>query len=164
MTLQQWLDQWTRKSPDVQQRVRRALEFLQRHYGAPREDKVLSEIRCIDFSHPVDLPTIPAGTILVGSKDPRVSPFRAVYFTRVGHPVDRLGVSSSGALRTDPAIMPKALYRYQVLVSVPTGEALQSVCAPAADTWSLPGQKVLAAGGGIQYLIPNMNRFLKHLP
>jgi hypothetical protein len=164
MTLQQWLDQWKHKSSQVQDRVRVALNFLQKHYGAGREDKVLSEIRCIDFSHSVELPPIPAKTMLVGSKDPRVSPYRAVYFTKSGHPADRLGISTSGALRTNPKVLDKVLYRYEVLVPIPSGEALQSICAPAADTWSIEGKKVLAAGGGLQYLIPNMNRYLRYIP
>ncbi len=92
MTLQQWLDQWKHKSPQVQDRVRLALDFLQKHYAGARPGKVLDEIRCIDFSHPVVLSSIPAGTRLVGSKDPRVSPYKAVYFTRSGHPMDRLGI------------------------------------------------------------------------
>ncbi len=164
MTLQQWLDQWKHKSSDVQQRVRTALDFLQKHYGTNRPDKVLSEIRCTDFSHPVTLPMLPAGMQLVGSKDPRVSPYRSVYFTTPGHPAHRLGISTSGALRTNPVVMDKVLYRYEVLVPVPVGEVLQSVCAPAADTWSIQGRRVLAAGGGVQYLIPNMNRYLRFVP
>jgi hypothetical protein len=169
MTLQQWLAQWTHKSPAVQARVQVALDFLRRHYGPTRtgpalDEKILGEIRCIDFSHPVELPMLPAGTALVGTKDPRVSPYRAVYFTKSGHPADRLGISTVGALKTNPKVEEKALYRYEVLVTVPRGEALQSVCAPAADTWSVQGRKVLAAGGGLQYLIPNMNRFLRHVP
>jgi putative RNase toxin 46 of polymorphic toxin system len=164
MTLQQWLDQWQHKSPAVQDRVRIALDFLQKHYPAATADRVLSEIRCIDFSHPVALPTIPAGTPLVGSKDPRVSPYRAVYFTRSGHPAERLGISTAGALRTNPKVLDKVLYRYQVVVTIPSGEALQSTCAPAADTWSIQGKRILAAGGGLQYLIPNMNRYLRYVP
>ena len=162
MTLQQWLDQWEHKSPDVQKRVGVALGFLQTHYGEGA-DRVLREIRCIDFSHPVDLPMIPARTTLVGSKDPRTSPYRAVYFTRPGHPLDRLGVSATGALRTSPKVLPKALYRYEVLVPIPPGEALRSTCAPAADTWSIEGRNILAAGGGVQYLIPNMNHYLRYV-
>ena len=164
MTLQQWLDQWQHKSPAVQGRVRIALDFLQKHYGTSRPDKILSEIRCIDFSHAVELPAIAARTMLVGSKDPRVSPYRAVYFTKSGHPADRLGISTTGALRTNPKALDKVLYRYEVIVGIPSGEALESTCAPAADTWSLPGKKVLADGGGLQYLIPNMNRYLRYLP
>lgn len=164
MTLQQWLDQWQHKPRAVQDRVRVALDFLRKHYGAARDDKVLGEIRCIDFSHPVELPAIEARTVLLGSKDPRVSPYRAVYFTRSGHPVDRLGVSPSGALRTNPTVLDKVLHRYEVMIAIPSGEVLQSICAPAADTWSIAGRKILAAGGGLQYLIPRMNHYLRHLP
>jgi hypothetical protein len=39
MTLEQWLDQWTRKPPGVQDRVQLALGFLEKHYGADRKDK-----------------------------------------------------------------------------------------------------------------------------
>jgi hypothetical protein len=164
VTLQQWLDQWKHKSQPVQDRVRVALDFLQKHYGTARPDKILSEIKCIDFSKSVGLPMIPTGTRLVGSKDPRVSPYRAVYFTKSGHPMDRLGISPAGAIRTNPKVLDKVLYRYEVLVTIPSGEALESSCAPAADTWSVPGRKVLADGGGLQYLIPNMNRYLRYLP
>ena len=163
MTLQQWLDPWKHKSPQVQARVQVALDFLKKHYGAAREDKILSEIKCIDFSHPVELPAIAAATVLVGSKDPRVSPYRAVYFTKSGHPAERLGISTSGALRTNPKVLDKVQYRYEVLVPIPSGEALQSICAPAADTWSIAGKKILAAGGGLQILIPNMNRYLRYV-
>ena len=162
MTLDQWLDQWKHKSPAVQARIATALDFLRKHYGT-RQDKIFSEIRCIDFSHPVKLAALPAGVQLVGSKDPRVSPYRAVYFTRSGHPMDRLGISTAGGLRTNPTVMDKVLFRYEVLVAIPPGEALESTCAPAADTWSIPGQKVLAAGGGLQYLIPSMNRYLRYV-
>jgi hypothetical protein len=164
VNLQDWLDQWQHKSPAVQARVNTALDFLTTHYGADRPGKILSEIKCIDFSHPVELPELPAHTRLVGSKDPRVSPYRAVYFTRSGTPTDRLGVSDRGALRTNPAVVQKALYRYEVLVPVPRGEVLQSVCAAAADTWSIDQQKTLVNGGGVQYLIPRMNRYLRYLP
>lgn len=164
MTLQQWLDQWQYKSSAVQARVAMALDFLEQHYGKSTPDKVLSEIKCIDFSHPVELPMLPAFTSLVGSKDPRVSPYRAVYFTKSGHPADRLGISTTGALRTNTKVLDKALYRYEVLRAIPKGEVLQSTCAPAADTWSVQGQRIMAGGGGLQYLIPNMNRYMRYVP
>lgn len=169
MTLQQWLDQWTRKSPEVQRRVQTALDFLQHHYGKANENKILSEIRCIDFSHAVSTPSLAKGTQLVGSKDPRVSPYRATYFTFSGHPAQRLGVASEGNIShrrkvLNPKVLPKTLFRYEVLVGIPRGEVLQSTCAPAADTWSIHARKVLVAGGGIQLLIPKMNRYLRHIP
>ncbi len=164
MTLTDWLAQWKHKSAAVQARVDVAYQFLTTHYGTARPDKILGEIRCIDFSHPVTTPTLAVGTPLVGSKDPRVSPYRAVYFTKSGYPAERLGVSTSGSLKTDPKVLDKVLYRYEVLVTIPVGEVLQSICAPAADTWSLKGKKILTAGGGLQYLIPKMNRFLRYAP
>ncbi len=163
MTLQQWLEQWKQKSKPVQDRVTVALDFLQRHYGRSNDAKILSEIRCIDFSHPVSLPSLLRGTHLVGSKDPRVSPYRAVYFTKSGHPVSRLGVSSEGNLKHSPSVREKALHRYEVMVSIPSGEVLQSICAPARDHWSIRERTVLVAGGGLQYLIPAMNRYLRYL-
>ncbi len=61
-------------------------------------------------------------------------------------------------------MLDKVLYRYDVIVAIPSGEVLESTCAPAADTWSIAGRKVLAAGGGLQYLVPNMNRYLRYVP
>ena len=168
MNLNQWLDQMTRKSNEVQKRVHIALKFLQKHYGVPKEDKILSEIRCIDFSHSVSTPPLPAKTMLVGSKDPRVSPYRATYFTKSGHPVQRLGVATSGNISRhgnvlDATVRDKVVLRYEVLVPIPQGEVLQSICAPARDHWSIHGQKALVEGGGLQYLIPNMDRYLRHI-
>jgi Bacterial toxin 46 len=159
--LDRWLEQWTHKSRSVQDRVQVALDFFWKHFGTGCPDRILSEMKCIDFSHSVDTPMIPRGITLVGSKDPRVSPYRAVYFTTPGHPADRLGIAPSGNLSTNPTVMDKVQYRYQVLVTIPPGECLQSTCAPAADTWSVQGQKILAGGGGLQYLIPKMNRYLR---
>ena len=162
MTLGQWLEGWTRKSVEVQTRVKTALDFLQKHYGN-NGAKILSEIKCIDFSRSVGLPNLMQGTKLVGSKDPRISPYRAVYFTRSGHPAERLGISTDGNLKSNPKILAKVLNRYEVMVGIPCGEVLESICAPASDSWSIKDRTVLAAGGGIQYLIPKMNRYLRFI-
>jgi hypothetical protein len=111
----------------------------------------------------VELPAIPAKTILFGSKDRRDSPSRTVYFTKPEHAVDGLGVATSGRLRTDPKVLDEVPHRYEVLVPIPSGEVLQSICAPDADTWSVQGRTLLAAGGGLQFLIPNMNRYLRFI-
>lgn len=161
VTLQQWLDQWQHKSHEVQNRVRVAHDFLQKHYAARGDDDVLSRIRCIDFSHAVEMPTLSRGRVLVGMKDPRVSPYRSAYFTEPGHPVRRLGVASIGNLRTDPTVLEKIQNRYEVMVDIPVGEVLKSTCAPAADTRSVQKSRILADGGGLQYEIPNMNRYLR---
>ena len=162
MILQQWIDQWKHKSPDVQVRVKTALDFLRNHYGN-NDARILGEIKCIDFSRPVSLPTLMRGEKLIGSKDPRISPYRAIYFTRSGNPANRLGISTESNLKTNPKIVEKVVNRYEVVVTIPTGQVLESTCAPAADTWSIKGQQVLAGGGGRQFLIPRINLYLRFI-
>lgn len=57
---------------------------------------------------------------------------------------------------------PHIKHRYEVLVMIPQGEVLQSICGPPKDPWSIAGRQVLVAGGGVQFLIPRMNRYLRH--
>ena len=173
MDLNQWLDQQRRKSKQVNDKVDAALDFMRHQYGS-NDRKILNEIRCIDFSKDVKGVSIAKRTILVGYKDPRVSPYKSSYFTRSGNPADRLGVSTVGRpAHYDHAkkkvtweagkTLDKVIRRYEVLIPLTPKDALMSTCAPAADTWSVQGKKVLAAGGGLQYLIPQANRFLKFL-
>lgn len=112
--------------------------FLQPHDGRA-SDRILNEIRCIDSFAPVELPMVQAGTPRAGVKDPRVSPYRAASFTKPFHPARHRGVSTAGNLRTSPAARNKVLYRYDVLVTIPGGEALP-------------------------FLIPNTNRYLRFVP
>ena len=95
MDLTQWLDQQRRKSKQVNDKVDAALDFMRHQYGS-NERKILNEIRCIDFSKDVKGVSIAKRTILVGYKDPRVSPYKSSYFTRSGNSADRLGVSTVG--------------------------------------------------------------------
>ncbi len=171
--LNQWLTQPTHKSPEVQARVFRAFRFLQTQYPAKNPGSILSELKCIDFSHPVELPSLSPGTVLVGFKDPRVSPYRSAYFTKSGYPVGRLGVADHSRLRTNQKTLDKVQNRYEVIVAIPVGEVLESICAPAEDKHSMAlpqGQKpskgargILAAGGALQYLIPRMTRYLRYV-
>ncbi len=158
-TLDKWLEPWTRKSQSVQLRLSTALAFLQKHYARPED--VLSRMRAIDFSREVALTAIPAKSALVASRDPRVSPAKGVWFTKSGHPVQRLGVASAGNTKEDPREVRKVLYRYLVVSSIPASEVLMSRAAAAADTWSSQSRVALSAGGGLQYLIPNHRKFLK---
>ncbi|MCC9603419.1 hypothetical protein LOC67_22960 [Stieleria sp. JC731] len=171
MQLADWLSQQRSKSQEVQAKVDLAIAFLRRHYGE-KDSKILSEVKCIDFSKDVAQVSLDRGMILVGFKDPRISPYRASYFTLSGHPAHRLGVSTHSRPNfvdrvthkrfTADVTLAKVIHRYKVLVPVPKDDALMSYCAPAADTWSQQ-KKVLAAGGGLQILIPRANRFLQFI-
>ena len=172
-SLELWLAQWNGKSAPVRARVQRALDFHRGHYPDRTEQRLLDELRCIDFSHPVELPSLSPGTVLVGFKDPRVSPYRSAYFTKSGYPVGRLGVADHSRLRTTQKTLDKVQNRYEVIVAIPVGEILESICAPAEDKHSMPlppGQQppksargILAAGGALQYLIPRMTRYLRYV-
>lgn len=174
MTLEEWLEgkqSTSGNSPEWQTRVDIALGFLKSHYQY--DGQILNEIKCIDFSKEVSTPTVARDTMLVGFKDPRISPYRSKYFTKSGYSVQSLGISpygrpsfkdrKTGASWTAGSVMEKVMHRYEVLVSIPPTEVLMSSCAPAADNWSLEGKTILAAGGGLQYLIPNANRFLRYI-
>lgn len=174
MTLEKWLEgkqATSGNSPEWQTRVDIALTFLKSHYA--HEGQILSEIKCIDFSKEVSTPMLARETMLVGFKDPRISPYRSKYFTKSGYSAQRLGISTygrpsfkdreTGATWTAGSALEKVMLRYEVMVSIPPTEVLMSSCAPAADTWSLEGKTILAAGGGLQYLIPNANRFLRYI-
>ncbi len=171
MQLSNWLEQQRRKSKTVNDKVDLALAFMQNHYGN-NDRKILSEMRCIDFSKQVEGVGLDRGTILVGYKDPRVSPYRSSYFTRSGHPASRLGIATesrpsykdrkTGKKYSADTTLEKVIRRYEVMVPITKKDALMSYCAPAADNWST-GKKVLAAGGGLQYLIPQANRFLRSI-
>lgn len=172
MKLSDWLAQQHRKSKQVNDKVEVALAFMRLHYGS-NDDKILSEIRCIDFSKKVEGVFISRGTILVGYKDPRVSPYRSSYFTRSGHTADRAGISTvsrpaykdreTSKQYSAQTTLEKVIRRYEIMVPLTPKDALMSYCSPAADTWSIEGKKVLAAGGGLQYLIPEANRFLRFI-
>ena len=170
--LSDWLAAQRRKSADVNGKVDVALAFMRLHYGTD-DDKVLSEVRCIDFSRAVQHVRMMKGEIFVAYKDPRVSPYKGSYFTRNGNSADRAGISTltrpsykdrdTGKTWSADTALERVIRRYEVMIAVPPTEVLLSYCAPAADTWSIEGKRVLAAGGGIQFLIPNANRFLRYI-
>lgn len=124
-------------------------------------DYGMGEIEYIDFFYPVSIVSIPIGTRLWGFKDPRVSPLHPhnTFFTVVGTPNVILGVHNKGNLKVNPKVVAKQLNEYEVMVEVPG--ALQSVCKPGIDTWSVKGASIPVAGGGWQYKIPNAARYIR---
>lgn len=155
-----WKAQFAHKPLPVQQRLAVAEGFLRKHFPHISDDHLVSELRCADYSKPVSVVSIPAGTQLIGYKDPRVSPLRGTYFSRPGNSADRLGISPIGNLRSDPTLMEKVINRYEVRVTI--AEALESTASPAADTWSVKGRRVIANGGAVQYVIPQPQRYLTY--
>jgi hypothetical protein len=120
----------------------------------------LGEVEFIDFNYPVRDVRIEKGTRLSGFKDARVSPLRTTFFCVPGTPVEILGVSGEGNLKTNPKAMHKVLNEYEVLVAIP--HALESICADGIDAWSAHGQAHPVRGGGWQYKIPHPERYVRY--
>lgn len=153
-----WMEQWAAKPEHIRANLNTAHRFLTTHFGA---DDALSRIRCIDFSHPVRLPRIPRGTEFVSFVDPRIPPQRSTSFTLPGYSTWSLGISNVSRPPQGSMALKRFARRFVVAVEIPEGDVLESVCAPARDHWSIENQIVLAAGGGIQFLIPWATRYLR---
>jgi len=168
--LQKWID--TTPESDILQRyfsaysgikkesINYALGFMKKHFLNFSNKNIFSELICIDFSYPVKIVNIRPGTELVAFRDPRVSPFRGKYFTKSGHPADRLGIHTESTVGNNPTEKTKTLVRYTVRVYIP--EVLESRCAAASDRWSIQDRNILAAGGALQYLIPHPERYVTY--
>ncbi len=137
-----------------------ALGFMKRHLAGYSNKSIFSELVCIDFSYPVKTVSIRPGTELVAFRDPRISPFRGRYFTKSGHPADKLGIHTGSTIGNHSVEKAKTLVRYTVKVHIP--EVLESRCAATSDIWSMRDRSLLAAGGALQYLIPNPKLYITY--
>lgn len=156
-TLQQWLAE-KGSNPNVNQRVQVALQFLKRKFPWYNDERLLSELVCHDYSLPVMVVPLAAGTMLCGYKTPGADPVGGTYFAPAGTPLDRVGVGWEG--NVNGAAVAKVYHRYQVKTAIP--EVLQTTCSPARDMWS-DGNRAwgqLQGGGARQFVIPDAKKHL----
>lgn len=145
--------QMVHKPPAVMARVQTAIAFFQRNFPHYNEERLVSELVCHDFSRPVEVVRVPPMTRLIGYKDHEAAKkVGGSYFTRNGFGPQLLGISLDYQQAHHPDPQKKALVNYVTTQGIP--EVLKSRCAPASDTWSILGKRVLAAGGGEQLVIP----------
>jgi hypothetical protein len=151
-TLPDWL-KMMQSNPNVFARVQVALGFLKRKFPLYNDERLLSELVCHDYSMPVSVVSLAAGTRLTGYKTQGANPLSGTYFAPDGTPLARAGVGWEG--RVNGQNLPKVHHRYRVVVQIP--EVLQTTCAPARDMWSDATRQwgQLAGGGATQYVIPN---------
>ena len=109
-------------------------------------DRTLSHLGAIDFTQPVTVTQLPAGTSAVQY----VVSGRPVgnYFAPVGTPATQLGVNPAGRI--------PMLFSADGSITV-----LQSTAAPVVDTWTVSGQPYPATGAGTQWFTPNPALFKK---
>ncbi|ALG71258.1 hypothetical protein VY88_02255 [Azospirillum thiophilum] len=97
----------------------------------------------IDFSKPLEVIDIPAGTawfqyVRTGYDSIRFGNFFSPVVTATP---DCLGISGAG--------------RAEYKAVLPAGQGLKSIAAPIVDSWSTPGTSVQTQGGCTQVVIPN---------
>ncbi|PWC37598.1 polymorphic toxin type 46 domain-containing protein [Azospirillum sp. TSO35-2] len=97
----------------------------------------------IDFSKPVEVMEVPAGTtwfqyVRTGYDSVRFGNFFSPVVTATP---DCLGISGAG--------------RAEYKAVLPAGQGLKSVAAPIVDNWTTPGTSVQTQGGCAQVVVPN---------
>ncbi|MFO0907104.1 MAG: polymorphic toxin type 46 domain-containing protein [Isosphaeraceae bacterium] len=168
-TVEEWLIVLTKPKapPLVRQRLEVALDFLQQRLPHKPARSIEGYIKGIDLAKPVGRKTFQPGETVAMYGDPK-NP--GLYYTKPGTGMDRLGINPKGRQHIR--------YRFKQAV-----EALESRAASYADTWTDPGKTPLlrkdgspmklpngqpavadtkyhAGGGGLQYIIPDMQRLI----
>ncbi len=140
--------------------VRTALQFFQRRMPRIKLDDALSFCVAMDFSKEVKEVLLQPKERVIAFRLPSEAEFK-LFYTRPGRSKHSSGINPAD----------RRAVHYTV---VSPAYALESYTAPASDTWTkrLPGQTAyvnprsnsigyLAAGGGLQLLIPDAYRYLQ---
>ncbi|CBS86764.1 polymorphic toxin type 46 domain-containing protein [Azospirillum lipoferum] len=97
----------------------------------------------IDFSKPLEVIDIPAGTIWY-------------QYVRTGYDTVRFGNFFSPVVTATPDCLGiSGAGRAEYKAVLPSGQGLKSVAAPIVDNWTTPGTSVQTAGGCAQVVVPN---------
>lgn len=145
------IDAWASRlsitsAPLVRASLGTALRYFEMWMPTLDEETKLGFLRGMDLHKPVKVTRLPAGTGLAAFRQAGESPFK-LFYTKVGTSIENVGVN--------PAT--RSFVRFVVRSDV---EALESRATAIADTWSVAGQRYVADGGGIQYVIPASSAFL----
>ena len=114
--------------------------------GGWSADRTLAHIRGIDFTKPVQVTQLPAGTSAVQHWVPGTPVGN--YFAPVGTSASQLGINPAG--------------RVPVLFTAGSDiTVLRSTAAPILETWTVPAAPFRAAGGSIQFFTHTPGLFIK---
>jgi hypothetical protein len=128
----------------IAERTRIATEF----YTSQGFDaaSIPDHLKGIDFSQPVEVVPLPAGTRVIQYQVPGGR--QGSYYAPVGTPPGNLGIAAQGTDRATGAIVDKVANVYVLTEEV---SVLRSSANAVNDTWSIRGQVISTAGGGTQY-------------
>jgi hypothetical protein len=138
------------------------------------EPKIEGHLRGIDFSQPVEIVTLPKGTILQQTQPPGAP--QGNYYAPPGTEPSKLGINSRGDVRgADGTVIAHAEKLTQLYETGTDVVVLRSTAAPIVDTWSMheiganafDASKAIpfvAEGGGIQYFTTKAPQIVPHRP
>ena len=135
-------------APVTQSGLQMCLRFFDQHMSSLPRERRIEYLKAIDLHKPVGAPLLSPGKALIAFRKSRKPGF-GEFFTNPGGAMQSLGVNPAG----------REFRRFTVRAPL---TALESRCAPAADSWTDEAAPAyLASGGGTQYIIPNAESVLE---
>jgi hypothetical protein len=120
-----------------------------------KEHQIPGHLNGIAFTKPVDVVTLPKGTVLEQWQVPGGP--QGNYYAPPSTLASELGMSPQGTIRATGEVVDKVSTRYIVAEDV---QVLISTTKDILDTWSVPGQPVQTLGGGTQYMSSKIGLFI----
>ncbi len=146
--LDKWISQLgVTNAPVPRAGVQTALDFFYRHMPELPRRLRLAFLRGMDLSKPVRELTLVSPCTVAAFRKCNEDPFK-LFYTKPGTGIDRAGLNPSD----------RQFIRYRL---VRTATVLESRCSPALDIWTDDRHYFQAAGGAIQFIIPESYRYLK---
>lgn len=149
----------TKKKPDPDAKMAKAIaerkETAREFYRKQGWDdaRIDSHLEGIDFSQPVEVVTLPEGTVLEQWQVPGGS--QGSYYSLPGSKPTELGISGVGQ-GIDGSAVSKVPSRFVVGKDA---EVLKSTAKGVDDFWSFPGATGVTKGGGTQFFSPSKGLF-----
>lgn len=169
-TTEDWLIALTKPKapPLVRERLEVALNYFKDKLPSRSLESIEGYVKGIDLAKPVNRVTLGKGEELVMYGDPNKP---GLFYTKPGTAMNRLGINPNG----------RSFVRYRLKQSI---ETLEARAAAFNDTWTRPGKrplvqrdgspmtlpngnpavaddKFMAGGGGLQYIIPDMDALIR---
>lgn len=169
-TTEEWLIALTKPKapPLVRERLEVVLTYLKDKMPSKPLESIEGYIKGIDLAKPVARVTLAAGDQIVMYGNPNKP---GLFYTKPGTSMNRLGINPEG----------RSFVRYRLKNSI---ETLEARAAAFNDTWTKPGKnplfhqdgspmilpsgkqavadaKYMADGGGVQYMIPDMESLIR---
>lgn len=130
------------KGGAVRERVRTAYDFMMNEIPNQWDDKVISKLRAIDFSHPVHVEELAVGEVLMAFQEPGARMGR--YYTRSGSSARDLGIVDEG----------RGVGRYEVVKGC-------RVLVSRASSFRMSLRDPITTGGGLQIVVARPEECLK---